>query len=145
MSAVADRYRNVSDQFTRRVEGVPEGGWDRPAPCEDWTARDVVGHLTEWLPAFFFGMWGIEAPPRPDATEDPAGAWAAVDAGIRRALDDPAVAVAERDAPMGRISFEAALKIDSVFWVGDLLKTALVALVAAEVHRAFPQLLRTPR
>ena len=43
------------------------------------------------------------------------------------------------------ISFEAALKIDSVFWVGDLLKTALVALVAAEVHRAFPQLLRTPR
>ena len=43
------------------------------------------------------------------------------------------------------ISFEAALKIDSVFWVGDILKTALVALVAAEVHRAFPQLLRTPR
>jgi biotin transport system substrate-specific component len=43
------------------------------------------------------------------------------------------------------ISFADALKIDSLYWVGDILKTTLVALIAAEVHRAFPQLLRTPR
>jgi biotin transport system substrate-specific component len=43
------------------------------------------------------------------------------------------------------ISFADALKIDRLYWIGDILKTTLVALIAAEVHRAFPQLLRTPR
>lgn len=39
------------------------------------------------------------------------------------------------------ISFAEALKIDVLYWAGDVLKTSLVALIAAEVHRAFPQLL----
>ena len=43
------------------------------------------------------------------------------------------------------ISLVEALKIDVLYWAGDLLKTTLVALVAAEVHRAFPQLLRARR
>ena len=36
----------VTSQFTDRVRGVAPGGWDSPSPCEGWTARDVVGHLT---------------------------------------------------------------------------------------------------
>ena len=43
------------------------------------------------------------------------------------------------------ISFGDALDIDKVFWLGDLVKTAFVAMVAAEVHRAFPQLMRRDR
>ncbi|WP_341242349.1 biotin transporter BioY [uncultured Nocardioides sp.] len=43
------------------------------------------------------------------------------------------------------ISLAEALKIDVLYWAGDVLKTTLVALVAAEVHRAFPQLLRARR
>jgi len=39
------------------------------------------------------------------------------------------------------VSWHEALTYDTPFWIGDLLKTTLVALVAAEVHRAFPQLL----
>jgi biotin transport system substrate-specific component len=39
------------------------------------------------------------------------------------------------------VSWHQALLWDTPFWVGDLLKTTLVALVAAEVHRAFPRLL----
>ena len=39
------------------------------------------------------------------------------------------------------VSWETALGYDTPFWLGDLVKTTLVALVAAEVHRAFPQLL----
>jgi len=39
------------------------------------------------------------------------------------------------------ISLYEALRIDVLYWTGDILKTALVALIAAEVHRAFPQLL----
>lgn len=39
------------------------------------------------------------------------------------------------------VSWHEAFTYDTPFWIGDLLKTTLVALVAAEVHRAFPQLL----
>ncbi|WP_395657422.1 biotin transporter BioY [Nocardioides sp.] len=39
------------------------------------------------------------------------------------------------------VSWHQAFTYDTPFWIGDLLKTTLVALVAAEVHRAFPQLL----
>jgi biotin transport system substrate-specific component len=39
------------------------------------------------------------------------------------------------------VSWATALSYDTPFWLGDLVKTTLVALVAAEVHRAFPHLL----
>lgn len=34
-----------------------------------------------------------------------------------------------------------AASIDAAYWVGDIVKAAVAALVAAEVHRAFPGLL----
>jgi biotin transport system substrate-specific component len=40
------------------------------------------------------------------------------------------------------VSFAQALTWDMPFWLGDLVKTSLVAMIAAEVHRAFPQLLQ---
>jgi biotin transport system substrate-specific component len=43
------------------------------------------------------------------------------------------------------VSWHQALTYDTPFWVGDLLKTTVVALVAAEVHRAFPHLLARRR
>src|SRR4051794_7835630 len=39
------------------------------------------------------------------------------------------------------VPFSTAATWDAPFWVGDLLKILVAALVAAEVHRAFPQLL----
>lgn len=109
MAEHADRYAWIAAEFTRRVEAVPPGAWDNPAPCEGWVARDVVRHLVEWLPAYFFPQWGIDAAPFPSVDDDPAGAWAALDATLRAALADPAVADAERDTRMGRNSFAAEL------------------------------------
>ncbi|NPC43320.1 biotin transporter BioY [Nocardioides sp. zg-1230] len=43
------------------------------------------------------------------------------------------------------ISFLEAATYDVPFWLGDLVKTSLVAMIAAEVHRAFPQLLHRDR
>ncbi|HMQ25825.1 MAG TPA: maleylpyruvate isomerase N-terminal domain-containing protein [Acidimicrobiales bacterium] len=47
MSEIADRYRRLADAFTAKVAAVPDDGWDVPTPCEDWTARDLVGHVVE--------------------------------------------------------------------------------------------------
>lgn len=40
------------------------------------------------------------------------------------------------------LGWEKSFSIDGAYWLGDIVKGAIVALVAAEVHRAFPHLLR---
>ena len=118
MTEQAERYRKVAAAFTERVQSVPAGAWDAPAPCDGWVARDVVRHLVEWLPAFFFGTWAIEWSPGPSVDEDPVGAWLALDRTIQAALDDPVVAGSERDTPMGRSSFAATI---GTICTGDVL------------------------
>jgi uncharacterized protein (TIGR03086 family) len=98
MSDILQRYDRVTAQFTERVRGVPAGAWDNPSPCEGWTARDVVGHLTAWIPGFF-GAQGVEFPAAPSVTEDPVGAWESVQATVRSALVDPAVAAKPVETP----------------------------------------------
>lgn len=39
------------------------------------------------------------------------------------------------------LPWEDVIRFDAPFWVGDVVKALVVALVAAEVHRAFPRLL----
>jgi uncharacterized protein (TIGR03086 family) len=109
MSEVADRYRKVAGQLGERVVAVPETAWDNPSPCEGWVARDVVRHLVEWLPAFFADRWPLPPMEIPSVDDDPVAAWTAVNGLLRAGLDDPAIATAEVDTPMGCMSYEAAL------------------------------------
>ena len=118
MSEIADRYRKIAADFTKRVESVPDGGWDQPAPCEGWVARDVVRHLVEWGPPMLFDRWDIDRPEVPSVDENPAGAWRAIDGAIQRALDDPAVATTERETQMGNNTFE---KVADMIWTNDVL------------------------
>jgi uncharacterized protein (TIGR03086 family) len=127
MSHEAERYRWIAAGFTERVAAVPPDAWDAPAPSEGWVARDVVRHLVEWLPAFFVGRWDVDAVPIPPVDDDPAGAWAALDATLRQALADPAVADAERDTPMGPQTFAATL---------DMIGTTDVFLHTWDLARA---------
>jgi uncharacterized protein (TIGR03086 family) len=87
---------------------VPDGAWDNPTQCEGWVARDVVRHLAEWLPAFFFARWGIDPLDGVDVDRDPVGAWTALDARVRAAFADRAVASAVKDTQVGSMSFDAA-------------------------------------
>ena len=91
MSEIAERYERVTRQFTDRVRSVPAGAWDNASPCEGWTARDVVGHLTGWIPGFF-GAQGVRFPEVPSVQDDPVAAWETVRATIAEALADPALA-----------------------------------------------------
>src|ERR1700739_53647 len=104
MSDIAERYERVTAQFTERVRAVPEDAWENPSPCEGWTARDVVGHLTQWIPAFFGGQ-GVAFPPVPSVEDDPVGAWETVQATIAEALAVPAIARAPFATPFSAQSF----------------------------------------
>jgi uncharacterized protein (TIGR03086 family) len=109
MSPQSDRFRRIAADFTRVVDAVPATAWDDPAPPEGWRARDVVGHLVEWFSGLFLGSWGIERPAFPPIEDDPAGAWAVLRDTIQAALDDPAVASAEREILPGTMSFATAV------------------------------------
>ena len=54
---------------------------------------------------------------------------------------DPPDGHRRADALPRHLAVATRFNIDTVFWIGDILKTTLVALIAAEVHRAFPRLL----
>jgi uncharacterized protein (TIGR03086 family) len=143
MTEIADRYRRIAGEFTTRVEEVPDDAWDNPAPCEGWVARDVVGHLVEWLPAFFFEQWDLEPGDRPTIEDDPVKAWAAVSTVIQAALDDPAQATAVQDTRMGPQSFEQAFDMigtnDVFMHTWDLSRAAGLdeSLDPVEVHNLF--------
>jgi uncharacterized protein (TIGR03086 family) len=98
MSDIVDRYQRITGQFTARVQGVSPDAWDNPSPCEGWTARDVVGHLTGWIPGFF-GAQGVEFPPVPSVQDDPVAAWETVQATVAEALADPALAAKPVETP----------------------------------------------
>jgi uncharacterized protein (TIGR03086 family) len=115
----ADRYRRVAQGFTDRTLGVTGGDWDSPAPCQGWLAKDVVWHLTTWVPGFFSDSGGQELPEPPSSSDDPAEAWTALDTAIQAALDDPERAASEIEHPrVGRHRFEDAV---GMFVLGDVL------------------------
>jgi len=100
MSDITERYARVTAQFTERVRAVPVEAWENPSPCEGWTARDIVGHLTDWIPAFFSSQ-GVEFPAVPSVHDNPVGAWEAVQAAIAKALADPVIAAKQVETPLG--------------------------------------------
>jgi len=110
MPEPAERFRMVAAGFTERVDGVQEGRWDSPAPCEGWVARDVVRHLVEWMPAFLESAGGPALVISAEVDSDPAAAWAQLRDGLQGMLDDPATASSELAHPYaGTHRFDAGI------------------------------------
>ncbi|GAA1638072.1 TIGR03086 family metal-binding protein [Actinoplanes couchii] len=87
MMAPADRHRWIAAAFTARVDGARD--WDAPAPVDGWTARDVVGHLIEWLPGLLQSGAGITLPQGPGVNTDPVESWRVHVTAVQNLLDDP--------------------------------------------------------
>ena len=104
MTEITERFERITGQFTDRVRNVPAGAWDNPSPCEGWTARDVVRHLTDWIPGFF-GAQGVAFPPVPSVDDDPVAAWETVQRTMSTALADPALAEKQVETPFSTQSF----------------------------------------
>jgi uncharacterized protein (TIGR03086 family) len=119
VTEAGERYRAVAGRFTATVDGVPEGGWDAPAPCEGWVARDVVRHLVEWFPPLLASGSGVDIPPGPSVDDDPAGAWHALDDAVQALLDDPATA--ERPFSHPRAGDHPLDEAITTFFLGDVL------------------------
>ncbi|WP_344772568.1 TIGR03086 family metal-binding protein [Nocardioides panacisoli] len=97
----AELYRRTVEAWNERVAAVPRDAWSGPTPCEDWTVRELVNHVTGenlWAPPLFDGATIEEVGDRFDGDllgEDPAAA--------ARAAADDAVAAADRVAADGTV------------------------------------------
>jgi uncharacterized protein (TIGR03086 family) len=108
MGEIAERYRRLSQAFADKVAAVPSQAWDKPSPCDGWTAADVVDHVVT-TQGMFLGFVGESAPEGPAVADDPMGAWDTARAAVQARLDDPDLATAEFDGFTGRSTFEAAV------------------------------------
>jgi uncharacterized protein (TIGR03086 family) len=119
LDTVECRYRKVAARFSEVVAGVSPEGWSNPTPCEGWVARDVVRHLVGWVPPFLSDGAGLELGALPSVDDDPAAAWAALDAALQAVLDDPATA--SRDFQHVHAGSHPLDQAIGMFILGDLL------------------------
>lgn len=125
MSAISDRYRKLAADLTAKIEAVPADGWDSPSPCEGWSARDVVRHILETY-EMFLGRAGTGVPSGPSVDDDPAVAWANGRDALLAALENPELAEASYDTPMGPFTLERStdmfLCADALVHAWDIAK-----------------------
>jgi len=70
---VIDRYTSLVNQFDARVQAAPADSWGNRAPCEGWTATDVVTHVAGAMNRVAANLTGGD-PVEVDAA-DPVGTW----------------------------------------------------------------------
>lgn len=111
-------HRTVAGAFTALVNSTPAEAWDQQSPVPEWRARDVVGHLVEWLPGFLESGAGVVLPAGPSAADDPVAAWTHHVGCVQDLLDDPATASAVLSNPhLGDLPLDQAI---AQFYTGDV-------------------------
>ncbi|TDE97346.1 TIGR03086 family protein [Occultella glacieicola] len=130
----ATEYREVAAGFTARVEGADPDRWADQSPVPEWTARDVVAHLIEWLPQ----VLGFEVAQVPPVADDPVAAWRAHSDGVQSLLDDPVRSRAVvRNPNFGEM--EAADVIDRLYTGDVFMHTWDLARATGQDDRLDPQ------
>jgi uncharacterized protein (TIGR03086 family) len=102
MTDVQDNYRLVSSGFDAAVKAVTPDKWEAQSPCEQWTARDVVGHVVENHRGVIAAVRGGASQPL-GADEDPRQAWEQVSRALDEITGDPEAVAEEMDGPTGRM------------------------------------------
>ncbi|MGB3409808.1 MAG: TIGR03086 family metal-binding protein [Microthrixaceae bacterium] len=100
-------FLNGLEFFGHVVDRVDAEAWDRPSPCDGWTALDVMGHLTTSL-GMGLALFAGEQPTWPRADRpadliegDPAAMYRELSQRCRTAFEG-ADLDQEMDTPMGR-------------------------------------------
>ncbi len=105
MSEISDKYRHRADLFEAKVTAVKPDQWSNQSPCDEWSARDVVGHIIDMHGVMLRGL-GRDPTPGPALADDPLDAWKAARHDIERLLDNEKFAAQEVDTPGGRMTVE---------------------------------------
>jgi uncharacterized protein (TIGR03086 family) len=129
------RHREVAAGFTARVRTASE--WDSPAPVPGWRARDVVGHLVEWFPAFLETGTGLTLDRGPSTEEDPVASWEVHADAVQRLLDGPEAAMSFAHPMVGEMPLPVA--VDRFYTTDVFLHTWDLARATGQDERLDPQ------
>jgi uncharacterized protein (TIGR03086 family) len=141
----------AAEEFGRRVHAVPADAWDRGTPDEDWSVRDLVGHLVAehlWVPPLLAGETVAEVGDRFDGDtlgDDSVGAWdGAIAASLRswaQTADDQLVDLSAGPTPAREYAEQMILDLVVHAWdlargagLDEQLDPGLVAHVRAYVE-----------
>lgn len=106
----ATEHRDISGRFSELVVGADPSTWDDPSPVPEWRARDVVGHLVEWLAVLLESGAGVRLPEGPPVADDPVQAWLVHRDAVQALLDDPAThARVLRNPHIGEVPLDEAI------------------------------------
>lgn len=131
----AERHRQIAAAFTEKVRGTAD--WDAPAPVEGWTARDVVGHLTEWLASFLSAGADVDLPRGADVAIDPVDAWRVHADAVQALLDAPATSARKLANPQLR-KLPLDVAIDRFYTVDVFMHTWDLARATGQNDRLDP-------
>lgn len=113
----AARFEEVVAPLTAVIDAAPPDAWDRPSPCEDWSARQVVGHLID-TEREFLGRHDVDLGAAPSVEGDPAAAWHQHVDAVRPLVHDPAFVGRDFDGYFGPTTIGETLQR---FYFLDLL------------------------
>ena len=123
--AIVGRYHARADAFERKIVAVQPDQWGNQSPCEEWKARDVVGHIV-MLHGVMLRVLGRTLSPAPSLDDDPLGAFRAARADVQGILDDATAAGTEYDWYTGRLTvrqiIDQVASLDMVFHGWDLAR-----------------------
>ncbi|WP_427384059.1 TIGR03086 family metal-binding protein [Janibacter sp. G56] len=101
------RYDQTSAPFLRVLDAVPADAWDRPSPCTDWTAAQVVFHVIETQRDFLIRR-GYDLPIEAPKTGSVANDWRTHAQSVSYLLLEPRVEE-EYDGYFGRTTVAATM------------------------------------
>ncbi len=100
-------YTDLAMPFAAVVERLDPSDWDRPSPCEGWSARDVLAHVIDTQRQFLEAR-GLDVGDRPDLG-DPTSAWERHASRVQDLLGDASVAGLVYDGVFGRTTVGASM------------------------------------
>lgn len=97
------------------VQRTPPEAWDNQSPCEDWTAREVLGHTLWGMKAITAHAGGGQGPAQQAEAEaagpDPVATWNGVRDRLFAALDSSGAIHTVMDGPFGQMPIDTGLGI----------------------------------
>ena len=117
---IAKRHLQACEGFGRAVVAVV-GNWDRPSPCADWNARDVLEHVIGFHDVLLLRPAGAK-PERP--RDDPVQRWLVTREALRSVFDRPGLFDGPIDVPA--VGNNAPTQLDAAPLVAALTQDVLV-------------------
>lgn len=135
MSENLRAYTRALYAFDAAAARVAPDQWDRPSPCAEWTAREVLGHVT-WGTLAVAARAAGEEPPREAseaeiAGDDPYASFVAAREAVLGALDHEGVLQTVAETPFGEMPIDTFL---GIYTLDPLVHAWDVATATGQPH-----------